>query len=67
MWHESLNGNCKHVEEMTVGWGFDHVQLEGLVEWKGEKVINVHNQSGLGKCKVGASHSHKGLGASKGN
>jgi hypothetical protein len=43
------------------------VQLEGLVEWKGEKVLHVHDQRGLGKCKVGASHSHKGLGVNKGN
>jgi hypothetical protein len=43
------------------------VQLEGLVKWKGEKVLDVHDQKGLGKCKVGASHSHKRLGADKGN
>jgi hypothetical protein len=29
------------------------VQLEGLVEWKGEKVLHVHDQGGLRKCKVG--------------
>jgi hypothetical protein len=28
------------------------VQLEGLVEWKGEKVLHVHDQGGLRKCKV---------------
>jgi hypothetical protein len=28
------------------------VQLEGLVKWKGEKVLHVHDQRGLGKCKV---------------
>ncbi len=38
------------------------MQLEGLVEWKGEKVLHVDNQGSLGKCRVGASHSHKGLG-----
>jgi hypothetical protein len=43
------------------------VQLEGLVEWKGEKVLHVHDQRGLRKCKVGAPHSPKGLRASKGN
>jgi hypothetical protein len=37
------------------------VQLEGLVKWKGEKVLHVHDQGGLGKCEVGASHSHKRL------
>jgi len=35
------------------------VQLEGLVEWKGEKALDVHVQRGLGKCKVRASRSHK--------
>jgi hypothetical protein len=34
---------------------------------EGGKVLRVHDQGGLGKCKVGASHSHKRLGASKGN
>jgi len=43
------------------------VQLEGLVKWKGEKVLHVHDQRGLGKCKVGAPHSHKGLRVNKGN
>ncbi len=42
------------------------MQLEGLVEWKGEKVLHVHDQRGLGKCKVRASRSHKGLGAIRG-
>jgi len=55
-------GNCKRVEDMTIGWGFDHVQLKRLVEWKGEKVLHVHNQRGLGKCRVEASHSHKKVG-----
>jgi hypothetical protein len=43
------------------------VQFEGLVEWKGEKVLNVHDQRGLGKCKVGALHLHEGLNVNKGN
>jgi hypothetical protein len=43
------------------------VQLERLVKWKGEKVLHVHDQRGLGKCKVGASPSHKVLGVDKGN
>jgi hypothetical protein len=55
------------VEEATVGWGSTHVQMEGLVEWKGEKVLRVHDEGGLGKCRVEALHSHKGLRASKGN
>ncbi len=41
------------------------MQLEGLVEWKGEKVLHVHER-GLGKCRVGASHSHKGWGLVRG-
>jgi hypothetical protein len=41
------------------------MQLEGLVGWKGEKVLHVHDERGLGKCKVGASYSYKGLRASK--
>ncbi len=43
------------------------MQIEGLVEWKGKKVLQVYDKKGLEKCKVDASHSHKGLGASKGN
>jgi hypothetical protein len=43
------------------------VQLKGLVEWKREKVLHVHDEKGLRKCKIGASHSHKRLGAGKGN
>jgi hypothetical protein len=43
------------------------VQLKGWVEWKGEKVLHVHDQGRLRKCKVGFSHSHKGLGVDKGN
>jgi len=64
---KTLSGSFKCVEKARVGWGSVHVQMEGLVEWKGEKVLRVHDQGGLGKCKVGASHSHKGLKASKGN
>jgi hypothetical protein len=30
-------GGCEHIEEMGVGWGFDHGQLYGPIEWKGEK------------------------------
>ncbi len=43
------------------------MQLEGLVEWKGEKVLHVHDQGGLEKCRFGASHSYKRLGVNKGN
>jgi hypothetical protein len=43
------------------------VQLEGLVKWKGEKVLHVHDQVGLRKCKVGALHSFEGLGADNEN
>ncbi len=43
------------------------MQLEGLVKWNMEKVLHVHDQGGLGKCRFGASHSHKGLRANKGN
>ncbi len=32
------------------------MQLEGLIEWKGENVLHVHDQRGLGKCRVGAPH-----------
>ncbi len=42
------------------------MQLEGLVDWKGEKVLHVHDQGGLGKCRVGAPHSHEGLGPVRG-
>ncbi len=64
---KTLGGGCKCVEDMRVGWGSNHVRLEGLVEWKWEKVLHVHDQGGLGKCKVGAPHSHEGLRANKGN
>jgi hypothetical protein len=43
------------------------VQLEGLVKWKGEKVLHVIDQKGLRKCKIGVPHSPKGLGVGKGN
>ncbi len=43
------------------------MQLVGLVEWKGEKVLHVHDQRGLGKCKVGAPYSHEGLEVGKEN
>ncbi len=36
------------------------MQLEGLVEWKGEKVLHVHDHKGLRKCKVGAPYSPSG-------
>jgi hypothetical protein len=29
---------------------------------EGEKVLHVHDQGGLVKCRVGALHSHKGMG-----
>jgi hypothetical protein len=35
--------------------------------WKGEKVLHVHDQGGLGKCRVGAPLSLKELGVSKEN
>jgi hypothetical protein len=50
---KKLSGGCKCVDEIRLSWGFDHVQLEGLVKWKGEKVLHLHDQGGLGKCKVG--------------
>jgi hypothetical protein len=37
------------------------VQLEGFVEWKREKVLHVHDEGGLGKCKVEVLHSPKKL------
>ncbi len=43
------------------------MQLEGLIKWKGEKVLHVHDQKGLRKCKVGALHSFKGLRVNKVN
>jgi hypothetical protein len=43
------------------------VQFERLVEGKGEKVLYVHDQRGLGKCRVGALHLHEGLNVYKGN
>ncbi len=49
------------------GGGSNHVQLEGFVKWKGEKVLHVHDQGVLGNCRVGFLHSPKGLRANKGN
>ncbi len=43
------------------------MQPEGSVKWKGGKVLHVLDQKGLRKCKIGAPHSPKGLGAGKGN
>jgi len=34
---------------------------------EGEKIFFVHDQGGLGRCTIGTPHSHKGLGADKGN
>jgi hypothetical protein len=42
------------------------VQLEGLVKWKGEKVLHLHDHGGLGKCRVEALHLHKKMGLIKG-
>ncbi len=36
------------------------------MEWEWKNVLVVHDQKGLGKCKVGTLHSHERLGASKG-
>jgi hypothetical protein len=38
----------------------DHVQMEGLVEWKGENVLHVHVQRGFRKCRVGPHIHTKG-------
>jgi hypothetical protein len=43
------------------------VQLEGLIKWKGENVLHVHDQRGLGKCRATTPHSHEKLGVHKGN
>ncbi len=32
-----------------------------------EKVVNVHYLGGLGKCCVGVSHLHEGLGVGRGS
>ncbi len=37
MQQKTLGGSCKCVKKVTVGWGSIHVQMEGLVEWKGER------------------------------
>jgi hypothetical protein len=34
---------------------------------EGGKFLHVDDQRGLGKCKVGAPHSHEGLKVDKGN
>jgi hypothetical protein len=39
--------------------------MQGPIEWEGENVLDVHDQKGLGKCKVGTPHSHEGLGVGK--
>jgi hypothetical protein len=46
---------------------FNHGQLWGLMEGKGEKVLHVHYLRGLEKCWAGVTHSHKGLGVDRGN
>jgi hypothetical protein len=46
---------------------FDHGQLWGLTEGKGEKVLHVHYLGGLEKCWVGVTHSHEGLGVGRGS
>jgi hypothetical protein len=32
------------------------------MKWEGENALTMHDQGGLGKCKVGTPHSHEGLG-----
>ncbi len=44
MGQKILGESCKCVEEMRMGWGSNHVQLERLVKWKGKKVLHVHDQ-----------------------
>jgi hypothetical protein len=39
----------------------------GVDKVEGVKVLLVHDYEGLGKCEVGASHSHEGFGAGKRN
>jgi hypothetical protein len=38
-----------------------------LIKWKGEKVLPLHDERGLGKCKVRVPHSHEELGVGKRN
>jgi len=40
--------------------------IGGVVKWIGEKVLHVHDQRSLRKCRVGAPHFNEGLGANKG-
>jgi hypothetical protein len=63
MGHKTLGGSWGRVKEMGVGWGYDHGQLYGSIKWEGENVLAVHDQGGLGRCKVRTPHSHEGLGA----
>ncbi len=67
MGQKTLDRSCEHVEEVRVGWGFCYGLLWGSKEWKGEKVLLVHDLGGLGRCGVGVPHSCEGLGVSKGN
>ncbi len=39
----------------------------GVDKMEGEKVLPLHDQRGLGKCKVGVPHSHEELGVGKWN
>jgi len=41
--------------------------IGGVVKWTREKVLHVHDQGSLRKCKVGAPHFNEGLGVNKGN
>jgi hypothetical protein len=63
---KTLSGSCKRVEEMKVGWGSNHVQLEGLVEWKGEKVLHVHDQGVWESVRLGPHIHLKGWGLVRG-
>jgi hypothetical protein len=52
---------------MKVHWGVWSCATGNVNRMEGGKALHVHDQGGLGKCKVGAPHSPKRLGADKAN
>ncbi len=59
MGQETLGGGCECVKEIGVGWGFRVIVTTNRVG-RGE-VLPLQDQRGLGKCRVGAPHSHERL------
>ncbi len=53
MGQETLSGSYKCVEEMKVSWGVRSCAIGKVGRVESGRALHVHDQGGLGKCKVG--------------